>query len=171
MSTFQVVNLLLLYFFKQKHVRYCIGIVIFYCNYYVEIKWMIHLHIPLFRFLNLRTFESYFWKLIQNSVKINCVYILLTLKIYVSHKGVKKRRIDPDFTEWVFHTCVKDARACNDIDIAAAGMNDIKFNTANLSGRTPQRVDMPHTLALFTYVRKRMLRFNSYLPLYGDEVL
>lgn len=35
----------------------------------------------------------------------------------------------------MFHTCIKHARAC--IDIATAGMNDVKFNAANLSRRTP----------------------------------
>jgi len=71
----------------------------------------------------------------------------------------------------VSRACKRGACACSDIDIAAGGMNDIKFNAANLSRRTPQRVDMPHTLALVAYVRERMLRFNSHLPLYSDEVL
>lgn len=52
-------------------------------------------------------------------------------------KDIEKCGIDPDFplAERTFHTCVKLARAC--IDIAAAGMNDVKFNAANLSKRTP----------------------------------
>jgi len=58
----------------------------------------------------------------------------------------------------MFHTCVKRARAC--IDIAATGMNDVKFNAANLSRL--------HTLALVAYARERILKLNSHLRLYDD---
>lgn len=55
----------------------------------------------------------------------------------------------PGFTaKHVLHVSIK--RACIRIDdanvaTAAAGMNDIKFNAANLSRRALQRVDAPHT--------------------------
>jgi len=45
-----------------------------------------------------------------------------------------------------------------------AGMNDIKFNAANLSRRAPWRVDMPHTSSSSSHARARaMLKLNSHL--------
>lgn len=80
----------------------------------------------------------------QNSVKVNCVYILLALNIHLA-QGHRPESTLISSQSGCF-ACVKGACACSDIDIAAVGMNDIKFNAANLSRRTPQRVDMPHTL-------------------------
>lgn len=82
-------------------------------------------------------------------------------------------RLGPGFVaERIFHTHVKRARACTDADVAVAGMNDIKFNAANLSRRAPQprwRAVHPHPCRAYT--RERMLKVNSHLRLYVDEVL